>query len=110
MSGVHVASLDVWQKNCNKCSLNKLACLVGIIRVAKWTRAEDAGTEGGKSLKKTWVKESEAEAELGLGESDEGDLGMQITQDLSLMLLGIPKEMAVQSALMCQMLHVHGAT
>jgi len=47
---------------------------------------------------------------LGLGESDEGDLGMQITQDLSLMLLGIPKEMAVQSALMCQMLHVHGAT
>ena len=69
--------------------------------------AEDARAEGMKSLKKTQVKESEAEAKLGSGNSDSWvNLGMWIMQDLLLAPLGVHKEMAILLALMHQMLQV----
>ena len=59
-------------------------------------------------LKRVQVEGSEFEAELGSGDSEaEGnDMGVQVTQDLSMALLGIWQEMAEQLELMWQMLQV----
>jgi len=58
--------------------------------------------------KRVWVEGSEVEVDLGSGDNEvEGlDIGAWVTQDLSVVLLGIQQEMAKQSEIMWQMLQV----
>ena len=54
--------------------------------------------KGGRFPQKAWVEGSEVEAESGSGDSEAGgvDMGAWVTQDLSVVLLGIWQEMAEQ--------------
>ena len=66
------------------------------------------GVKGRKEPKRARVKGLEVEAESGSGKSKfKGfDMGSWVTQDLSVVLLGIQQEMAEQSKIMWQMLQV----
>ena len=99
---------EALQKNCNWCLANKLGCLIGSIHVVKWERAKDVGAKGMKVLKKAQVEGLEVEAKSGSGDSEaEGlNMGVWVTQDLLVALLGIRKEMAKHSEIMWQMLQV----
>jgi len=101
-------SPEAQQKNCNQCAANKLGCSIGSIHIAKQKRAEGSGAKAGKELKQAQVKGSDGEVESG---SDDTkfvgfDMGAWVTQDLSVVLLGIRQEMSVQLEIMRQMLQV----
>jgi len=61
---------EAWQKNCNRCAVIKLGCLIGSICVVKWKRAEHSGVKAGKELKRARVEGSDVEVESGLEDSD----------------------------------------
>jgi len=47
---------EVWQKNCNHCSANKLGCSIGSIHVVKRQRAKDAGAKVRKEPERARVE------------------------------------------------------
>jgi len=74
----------------------------------KWKRAEGLGVKASKELKRARIEGLDVEMELGSEDSNlvGVDLGMQVTQDLSIVILGIWQEMSMQSEIMWQMLQV----
>ena len=66
----------------------------------KQKRAEDSGAKASKESKRAWVEGSDNSDFIGF------NMGVQVTQDLSVMLLGIEQEMAMQLEIMWQMLQV----
>ena len=74
----------------------------------KQKRTEGLGVKAGKELKRAQVDGSDREVELGSDDTKfvRFNMGVQVTQDLSVALLGIWKEMSVQLEIMRQMLQV----
>ena len=101
-------ALEAWQKNCNQCATNKLGCSIRDICIAKQKRAKGLGAKTGKELEWAQVDGSDGEVELGSDDTNFAgfDMGVCVTQDLSVMLLRIWQEMSVQSEIMWQMLQV----
>ena len=99
---------EAWQNNCNQCTVNKLGCSIGSICIAKRKRAEGSGVKARKEPKQAQVEGSDGEVELGLDDTEFSgfDMGVRVTQDLSVTLLRIWQEMSVQSEIMWQMLQV----
>src|SRR5882724_4328339 len=96
------------QKNCNRCAVNKLGCSIGSIHVVKQKRAKGLGAKARKEPKWAQVKGSDGEVESGLDDTIfvRFDMGVQVTQDLSVALLRIWQEMSMQLEIMRQMLQV----
>src|SRR5882724_614545 len=74
----------------------------------KWKRAKGLGVKARKEPKWAQVEGSDGEVELGLDDTEFSgfDMGVRVTQDLSVTLLRIWQEMSVQSEIMWQMLQV----
>jgi len=101
-------ALEAWKKNCNWYAVNKLGCSIESICVAKWKRTEGSGAKASKEPKRAQVDGLDREVKLGSDNTEFAgfDMGVQVTQDLSVALLGIWKEMSVQLEIMRQMLQV----
>jgi len=74
----------------------------------KWKWAEGSGAKARKELKQARVQGSDGEVESGLDDTEfvGFNMGAQVTQDLSVLLLRIWQEMSVQLEIMWQMLQV----
>ena len=96
------------QKNCNWCAANKLGCSIGSICIAKQKRAKGWGVKSRKEPKQARVEGSDGEVESGSDDTEftRFDMGVWVTQDLSVALLGIWQEMSMQLEIMQQMLQV----
>jgi len=72
----------------------------------KWKRAKGSGVKAGKEPKWARVEGSDGEVESGSDDTKFAgfNMGAQVTQDLSVTLLGIWQEMSVQLEIMRQML------
>ena len=96
------------QKNCNWCAANKLGCSIASICVVKQKRAKGSGVKARKEPKQARVEGSDGEVESGSDDNEfvGFDMGARVTQDLSVVILGIRQEMSMQSEIMWQMLQV----
>src|SRR5882724_9050589 len=99
---------EAQQKNCNWCTANKLGCSIGSICIAKRKRAEGSGVKARKEPKQAQVEGSDGEVESGSDDTEfvRFDMGVRVTQDLSVTLLEIRQEMSMQLEIMRQMLQV----
>src|SRR5882724_10989645 len=96
------------QKNFNQCSVNRLGCLIGSICIMKRKKSKGSGARASKEPKRARVKGLDGEVDLGLDDTNFTgfDMGVWVTQDLSVVLLGIRQEMTMQLEIMWQMLQV----
>jgi len=101
-------ALEAWQKNCNQCATNKLGCSIESIHVAKHKRTECSGGKASKEPKKARFNGSDGEVESGSDDTEFAgfNMGVWVTQDPSVTLLGICQEMSMQLEIMWQMLQV----